>query len=511
MKPIIHVSDEKNNSLRHSGRSSRIGRQPSKSGAEKPHDQNICKNGSLKRGKKKDDMSIAISRERVDDTVSTFRELLGRGEGQPTKCEQFPESPKELWLPPVKAESLGDTAFQTEILPKKGFIIQGTSTPSKLHNELSIGTPEGLSDLAGPTKERSCLQSPFVNKEKDLTPVVGASRQWKADFDMAERWAERKKSIDLSKLQGQNDDNANLSLTSTLEKHEEGSTSLVPIIQVSKTIDEHKSPPCINAAVIRDIEYAGTTSVSWVVTPRDDFDYDVNNDADHKAADTLKAPQSPRTRPIWSTAAFNSSEKPSAVPDGNAGDCDHLRIDPSWEDRKPPDANGKESFFLRAVQRSRNKEAKELYESGDIRLDVVNDFGRNAVHIAARNGNIELLKWLATVFADFHLISMSGDTAFHVASWNGHVSTMDYLCQNQGLDCEARTVLEGDTPAHLAARRGELKAVKWLARMGVNLWTKNNEGMTPFHQTPRCYSDVRDYLTKLHPRDGSLKIASQVP
>ena len=54
-----------------------------------------------------------------------------------------------------------------------------------------------------------------------------------------------------------------------------------------------------------------------------------------------------------------------------------------------------------------------------VRLDCVNLFGRDAAHLAARNGNLNLLKWLKEPEqdADFDLIGPKGDSAFHLAVW----------------------------------------------------------------------------------------------
>jgi hypothetical protein len=293
-----------------------------------------------------------------------------------------------------------------------------------------------------------------------------ASRQWKADMSMALQWAEKKERND-SKRSGHEGGE----VASRRNADDRPEVSPLPMLQ--------KMP---NDSLL----FENSTSVEWVVTPRDD-------PADMEGA-MAPAPESPR--PFWSTEATSEAREESfSSPASGERDLSGIqRVDPTWYDRKPPDANAKEALFLRAVQRSRNDEAIGIYDSGGVSLNAVNSFGRNAVHIAARNGNLRLLKWLGDNFADFHLVSMSGDTAFHVATWNGHVTCMEYLFNKHGLDCEARTVVEEDAPAHLAARRGELKALKWLTRMGVGLWPRNKHGLTPLHQTPLCYEAVRTFL-----------------
>ena len=332
------------------------------------------------------------------------------------------------------------------------------------------------------------VDSSAVADDFDLS-ISGASRQWKADMKMALQWAERNEA-----RKEQKDAKA----TKVKREMDDESVAQRPTEEGQRT-PELLSPlptPALPLEIGQNVIFESSTSVEWVTTPRPDDPEDIE----------VIVPNEP-SRPFRSTAAALFDQKDNATSDDTpiapalGGDGDP-RVDPTWYDRKPPDANARESMFLRAVMRGRNQEAIDLYAAGGLRLDVVNSFGRNAVHIAARNGNTAFLVWLGENFADFHLVSMSGDTAFHVAAWNGHVASMDYLCQTQALDCMARTVLDGDTPAHLAARRGEMRALKWLSRMGADLWAKNHYGTTPWHQTPRCFENVRTYLQAQQPRRG---------
>ena len=92
--------------------------------------------------------------------------------------------------------------------------------------------------------------------------------------------------------------------------------------------------------------------------------------------------------------------------------------------------------------------------------------GRDAVHICSRNGNLEMLQWMYAKRQDillrdqggnesesakhavppqlhesapnFELVGGGGDTAVHLAAWNGHVSVLQFLCNVVGLDAFQR-------------------------------------------------------------------------
>lgn len=78
----------------------------------------------------------------------------------------------------------------------------------------------------------------------------------------------------------------------------------------------------------------------------------------------------------------------------------------------------KNKEFIRAIQTGLLDRAKELCGNGDVNIDSVNNHGRNAVQIAARNGSLDILAWLQTEGANFHSRGPQGDNAFHLACWS---------------------------------------------------------------------------------------------
>ena len=150
-----------------------------------------------------------------------------------------------------------------------------------------------------------------------------ASRQWKADMSMALQWAEKKERND-SKRSGHEGGE----VASRRNADDRPEVSPLPMLQ--------KMP---NDSLL----FENSTSVEWVVTPRDD-------PADMEGA-MAPAPESPR--PFWSTEATSEAREESfSSPASGERDLSGIqRVDPTWYDRKPPDANAKEALFLRAVQR----------------------------------------------------------------------------------------------------------------------------------------------------------------
>lgn len=87
---------------------------------------------------------------------------------------------------------------------------------------------------------------------------------------------------------------------------------------------------------------------------------------------------------------------------------------------------------------------------------------------AVSSGNLELVKWL---FAQ--KVGTVSDTLLHVAARRGSFETLKWLSE-QGLDVHA---LDGneDTVLHEAARANHLPMVKWLVEQGLDINASNSE------------------------------------
>ena len=110
------------------------------------------------------------------------------------------------------------------------------------------------------------------------------------------------------------------------------------------------------------------------------------------------------------------------------------------------------------------------------------DFGATPIHFAARNGNLECLKWLVTRSGvSPNAVARNGATAAHDAAAMGHLGCLHYLLENTACSASDATV-EGATALHMACRFGRLKVVKWLMDYtGASPGERGANGVTPVH------------------------------
>lgn len=61
-------------------------------------------------------------------------------------------------------------------------------------------------------------------------------------------------------------------------------------------------------------------------------------------------------------------------------------------------------------------------------------FDMSLVHVAAQNGQLEVLKYLHDVGADFHRLDSSGESVLHKAALKGDLSVLEYLVDGCSLE-----------------------------------------------------------------------------
>ena len=93
----------------------------------------------------------------------------------------------------------------------------------------------------------------------------------------------------------------------------------------------------------------------------------------------------------------------------------------------------------------------------------------NVCHIAARNGNLELLELLLSPdlpCGDLrHLARMGdvdGDGAIHLAAYFGHVDCLEFLVRTLGAYYALQENNQGQSPLDVAESQGQHQAAKWL-------------------------------------------------
>uniref|UniRef100_UPI00358F3EC4 pre-mRNA splicing regulator USH1G-like n=1 Tax=Myxine glutinosa TaxID=7769 RepID=UPI00358F3EC4 len=99
----------------------------------------------------------------------------------------------------------------------------------------------------------------------------------------------------------------------------------------------------------------------------------------------------------------------------------------------------------------------------------------NRFHLAARDGNVNLLK--ETTKKDLNVTDGDGMTPTLLAAECGHIDALQ-MCIKRGGDAD-RCDIWGRSALHLAAGNGYLVCVGFLANMGANIWVMDNDHRTP--------------------------------
>ena len=142
--------------------------------------------------------------------------------------------------------------------------------------------------------------------------------------------------------------------------------------------------------------------------------------------------------------------------------------------------------------------------SGNMALHVAAaSYQSNNINNNAPNGYLEIIKY---IIQELHIpVDMTNDmgwTAVHLASAVGHVDVVRYLVDHMRAAASLLNHPTGDgngeTPLHLASRNGHVDMVRYLISVGrVSLTSTNREGQTP--QEVACISGqdlVVDYYVQ---------------
>ncbi|XP_022744798.1 ankyrin repeat-containing protein At5g02620-like [Durio zibethinus] len=145
---------------------------------------------------------------------------------------------------------------------------------------------------------------------------------------------------------------------------------------------------------------------------------------------------------------------------------------------------------------------KEMMKYYDIVLAGVKARnGFDAFHIAAKQGNLDVLKILTEVNLD---LSMTFDTynttALHTAASQGHTEVVNFLLE-KGSNVAKIAKSNGKTALHSAARNGHLEIVKALLSKELEIATRNDKkGQTALHMAVKGQNvEVVDELIKSDP------------
>jgi ankyrin repeat protein len=110
--------------------------------------------------------------------------------------------------------------------------------------------------------------------------------------------------------------------------------------------------------------------------------------------------------------------------------------------------------------------AVKLLVDNDSKLNVINNAGEYAIHIAALKGNIEIVSALLYQAADTAVVDKYGNLPIHLAAMHGHTDIVAKLAYVIGID---KLNSQHKTPLFLAAENGHKETFKYLANNGANI------------------------------------------
>jgi ankyrin repeat protein len=168
-------------------------------------------------------------------------------------------------------------------------------------------------------------------------------------------------------------------------------------------------------------------------------------------------------------------------------------------DPNTPDPQGLPGLYL-ALRESSLKAAQALIDWPKTNVEIRTLQDESPLMMAALKGHVAMVKKLIARDAD---VNKTGWTALHYAATNGHVEIIRILLEQHAyIDAESPN---GTTPLMMAAHYGSPSAVKALLEAGADPTIKNQLGLTAIDFANRAGRQDSAELIAAHVRSGRPK------
>jgi ankyrin len=132
-------------------------------------------------------------------------------------------------------------------------------------------------------------------------------------------------------------------------------------------------------------------------------------------------------------------------------------------------------------------------------INAGNRYGQTPLHLAAKQGNSELIRLLLEQGAVVDAAeNAAGYTPLHTAAAQGHADLCELLIR-YGADPDAVTG-DLDSPLHLAIAKGQTGVVRVLLKYRARLDARNKNGLTPLQQAEQLKNTEIATLINQHLR-----------
>lgn len=137
--------------------------------------------------------------------------------------------------------------------------------------------------------------------------------------------------------------------------------------------------------------------------------------------------------------------------------------------------------LLMAVLVGDEKEVKRLIYVGADVNKVDERYGCTALHLAAREGHLEMVKMLRKAGAKIYAYNTKKESLVFAAAYSGSTNVFKFLL-DEGATTRSRNS-DGETVLQHAIAFRKLDMAKYLVQIGLDVNTKDKRGFSPMHTT----------------------------